>query len=154
MKLPVLTASVLLAAAVPALLWAEPAWLQAWTGAREPHGQESGETRRRDGEVYRRRIVAKEGVIEALLEGRLTLLQAARWFQLLNEQPANCPDDYRDFFPGRSDGEKLCRQVLCWARPRLEEGPPSRAQALMAQLEAELEEHLCAHDGTVLLPGT
>src|SRR4051794_34217727 len=65
----------------------------------------SADLLRRDG-VALRRIAAKEEIIVDLIEGRLTLLQAARWFKELDEKPADCQDDYRRRFRGRSDEEK------------------------------------------------
>ena len=54
---------------------------------------------------------ARNQVVDRLLEGELTLIQAAAWFRYLNENPPRLASDYRGQWPGDSDGEKLCRVI-------------------------------------------
>jgi hypothetical protein len=93
------------------------------------------------------RNAAKEHVIEELLAERLTLFQAAACFDCLNHEPPECAADCRRFFPGDSDGEKSCRQVLAWASATLRERGDPRREAVLARLEAQLTARLANSDG-------
>jgi hypothetical protein len=96
------------------------------------------------------RIAAKGRVTGDLLGGRLDLLQAAARFKALNGSPTDESTAPRVLFPGGSEGEMLCRQVLEWARAEaLVRGPGAAAR--VADLEAELTSHLRQH-GTIVLP--
>jgi hypothetical protein len=106
----------------------------------------------RRGEVSARRIEVKRGIVDQMLRSELTLFEAAAWFRYLNENPADCQDDYRKAWPGRSDGEKLCRQVINWVYTELyHQISPSRAEEERDRLEQILDKHLAEH-GTVELP--
>jgi len=107
---------------------------------------------RRRVEAIVQRNESREAVMRELLAGRLTLLQAARRFKDLNETPITCQDDYRSTYPGRSDGEKVCRQVLAWLERDLPDLSPSQAALLRSTLEEELAENLRQNDGVVVLP--
>ena len=107
---------------------------------------------RRRVEAIVQRNESREAVMRELLAGRLTLLQAARRFKDLNETPVTCQNDYRSRFPGRSDGEKVCRQVLQWLEGYLLGLPSEQAQTLRRRFADELREHLEHHDGIVVLP--
>jgi hypothetical protein len=99
------------------------------------------------------RVRAKERLSERVADGKLGLFEAAAWFGFLNETPAGAPDAmWREGFEGGCDGEKLCRQVLCWTKAALEKKPPRQARARINELENELETHICRH-GKVDLPG-
>ena len=106
----------------------------------------------RHAEVIKARICAKQKVVHELLAGRIAFLQAARQFKDLNETPITCQDDYRSGYPGGSDGEKVCRQVLWWIEADLQDLPQSQAQALRRKLEEELAENLRRNGGVVVLP--
>ena len=106
----------------------------------------------RRAEVIQQRSDAKQVIIRELLDDKLTLLQAARRFKDLNETPVTCQNDYRSRFPGRSDGEKVCRQVLQWLEGYLLGLPSEQAQTLRRRFADELREHLEHHDGIVVLP--
>ena len=99
------------------------------------------------------RILAKEQVIGDLVAGRLTLLKAAALFRRLNTEifdyPETTPPDY---FPGRTENERLCNQVLRWATAMTYHWTPSHAEEILCRLKAELEAHLALHGGEVLLP--
>jgi hypothetical protein len=104
------------------------------------------------GQIIVKRIMAKERVIVALVEGNLGLFEAAAWFRELNQWPPELADVHWQSLPGRSDGEKLCRQVLHWTRIRLEETvTASQAHARLEALEAELADHIACR-GKVVLP--
>jgi hypothetical protein len=140
---------------------ARPGWLPDWgpgwravTDARhslDAQAQRSDELAQRQ-DVTRRRIEAKQKVIRQLVEGRLALLEAAAWFRYLNENPSDCQDGYRTAWPGHSDEEKLCRQVIGWVEVEVRERSSlSQAEEMTRRLEAELDGHL-ARDGAVKLP--
>src|SRR5262245_7763068 len=156
-----LTSLALVAFGLAGVAWMRPAWASAlgldWgdlAQLREVHEAELGRGAELDRrlEVLYRRVAAKEGVVEQLLAGRTTLLEAAAWFRLLNEHPADCQDEFRRWWRGKSDGEKLCRQVISWVVMELHaRGPADLAEAQRRRLEAELQAHL-RRDGTVHLP--
>jgi hypothetical protein len=105
---------------------------------------------RRD-EVVRGRLEAKTVVVGQLLDGRLTLAEAAAWFKSLNESPADYPAVRHGEFPGASEGERLCRQVINWVEAELGRQSASQAEAISVRLEEELQT-LLRRDGTVHLP--
>jgi hypothetical protein len=102
--------------------------------------------------VVLNRSRAKHAIIVDLLAGRLTLLQAGRQFKDLNETPITCQDDYRPNFPGRTDEEKVCRQVLLWLENELHERGRPQAEAIVQRFEDELRRHMACHGGRVVLP--
>jgi hypothetical protein len=93
------------------------------------------------GESYRRvldRVHAKQQVIEGLIEGRFSLLEAAARFRAAQAM-------------GAEDGECLCRSVIGWAYLALCDRP-ERAETLSQEWEEQLEGHLAGHGGLVCLP--
>jgi hypothetical protein len=86
-----------------------------------------------------RRSEARRRIARDLAAGRLTLLEAAEHFRDLNlTHPDFHWGQFRHQFPGSSDDERHCRQVLKFVAL---EGEPGRAAA-RERLEAELEGHL------------
>src|SRR5260370_29933598 len=82
-------------------------------------------------EVLRRRGLARERVVDRLLEGEMSLPQAAAWFRYLNDNPREYRLNYRELWPGNSDGEKLCRQVIQWVKNHLHHrGKESQTEAI------------------------
>src|SRR5262245_44543068 len=66
-----------------------------------------------------RRIAERQAVVDAVVAGRMDLLQAAARFRHLNESlPEVSRDVIRAYFPGASDEERVCRQVIHWLRHR------------------------------------
>jgi hypothetical protein len=106
----------------------------------------------RENQALRDRIVAKGEVTRELLAGRITLLQAARRFRDLNDSPIAYPSMFWRRYPGRSDGEKLCREVLRWVEAYLKDLPGSQSPIRLRQLEQELAENLRRNGGVVVLP--
>jgi hypothetical protein len=84
-------------------------------------------------------VEGKHRVTEEVLNRTMTLREAAARFQDLN---AACPeydwDGFRRLFPGKTDEERHCRQVLSAVRMKVE---ADRAQAnlLLDRLEAEMQ---------------
>ncbi len=81
-----------------------------------------------------------------MVEGRLPFLEAAARFRDLNgENPGFQRERFRQAYPGASDGERCCRQVL--ARVRLEvQDRPGADPGLPDRLEAELGDLLSRGD--------
>jgi hypothetical protein len=109
-----------------------------------------GET---DTEQYAlRRLHAKHEIILALMARDLGLFEAAAWFRELNSSPPEFPAQGWQRLPGRCDDEKICRQVIFWARAQmLDTMPTCQVQAQVQQMEGELEAHIARH-GKVILP--
>src|SRR5262245_4691846 len=96
------------------------------------------------------RCAEKHRLAAEVLEGRLGLLEAATHFRDLNEQPPPFLwERFRDRFPGRSDDERHCRQVIAFVKAALPEYRGADP-APVARLEAELEELL--RQGDLRLP--
>jgi hypothetical protein len=58
---------------------------------------------------------AKKVVIRKLLAGRLGLREAAAHFRVLDHRhPGFYWDGFRDSYPGNSDEERHCREVIGW----------------------------------------
>jgi len=85
-----------------------------------------------------RRIVERQGVVDAVVAGRMDLLQAAARFRHLNDRlPEGGMVAFRAYFPGASDEERLCRQVIHRLRypgADRDDGPDELAARLEAQL--------------------
>jgi hypothetical protein len=151
--------SVLLAS-LAGLCQAQPQWLHnvglGWLASVDTGEDEQARRARlqRHGDIVLRRILAKQSVIRQLIDGQLTLFEAAALFGRLN-QMGESSEPQVDLHPGASKGEKLCRQVIRWVRGSLPQSKApdlqSEADAFVAELEAELAEHLAQH-GTVVLP--
>jgi hypothetical protein len=89
------------------------------------------------------RIARKSLVVEDLVAGRLTLLQAASHFRALNlEPPPLRRDVYHYADRGDTDEERYCREVIDWVQMHLEETDPCLSLATSARLVDELEKHL------------
>jgi hypothetical protein len=85
---------------------------------------------------------AKQRIAFALLDGRLTLLQAAAQFRDIN---AGLPDGPRRLPPPQyTEEEWVCRQVISYidAELRFHRRAPAQAEEWVSRLEAELREHL------------
>jgi hypothetical protein len=104
------------------------------------------------GQIILRRTTAKQEIIHALAVRELGLFEAAAWFRELNSSPPECRDEGWRRLEGRCEGEKLCRQVIRWARAHMQGTmPTSQVMARVQELEDELEAHIARH-GKVLLP--
>jgi hypothetical protein len=104
------------------------------------------------------RSQAKEVVAREVIAGRRSLLQAAALFRELDRLPPGPFDlarldgaDAAAPIPGRTDDERYCRHVLAWVRTILNDAPPGRTEATVAQLGAEFHDVL-RREGTVRLP--
>jgi hypothetical protein len=102
-------------------------------------------------EQIQRCVTDRQEVVAELIAGRISLLQAAVRFRRLNQRLPESADAYNHFYPGNSEGERLCRYVIAYVRSTLLDESPDLAPALVERLNAELAQLLEA-DGAVHLP--
>jgi hypothetical protein len=95
------------------------------------------------------RSAGKGRVARELIDERLTLMQAAAYFRQLDD---NMPGTAPDHLPGKTEGERYCREVILWAKAETRDWSPDRAAEVVCRLETELEDHLTAHNDVVILP--
>jgi hypothetical protein len=82
-------------------------------------------------------LTRKQQAVAGVIEGRLSLLEAAAWFRAAGLGAA-VPDP-RSVPP--AEAESLCRSVIGWVHLALCDRP-ERAEAVSGQLECELERYL------------
>jgi hypothetical protein len=96
------------------------------------------------------RVMAKARLVEELVAGRRTLLQTAARFRALNSGPPRFHwEHFREAYPGATDDEKCCYEVLFAARPTPNSPDRERRLALVEQLKAELRQ--LVEEGTLRL---
>jgi hypothetical protein len=134
---------------------------KVWPGVAWPGGANSirrivDEQRRADklevqlANVVRRGARRRETVQE-LIAGRRTLREAAARSQALAREDPDFPwDMFRREYPGRTDEERHCRQMIVFVQTALQDHPGEAAE-VVARLEAELEAYR-EPDGTIRLP--
>jgi hypothetical protein len=98
------------------------------------------------------RIRAKVAVIEELRGGRLTLAEATARFRLLNAAGSQPALDTSAYFPGATEEERLCRQVVRWAVSAAGAESTSAGEATARRLGAELDGLLARNGGRIELP--
>jgi hypothetical protein len=97
-----------------------------------------------------RRLVAKEDTLQELLDGRLTLWQAAARFRDLDATaPVSARREAERRFPDISEEERSCRLVIAWSA-EWEERQPGGGTGVARRLTAELEDAL--RHGPISLP--
>ena len=103
------------------------------------------------------RILAKQSIVRAVIDGRLSLLEAAAlWGEVNRLLPGGPGLAFQDEHhnpsrpPLRTDEERLCRRVIDWIETGPYAGSPSRAAEIVARLNAEFREWL--RRGTNRLP--
>jgi hypothetical protein len=87
-------------------------------------------------------MAAKRGVVRALRLGELSLFEAAARFGEINTQAPETMTFVRAMYPGDTDEERLCRQVLGWLEVDLWYGDDSNERATLARLQADFEAFL------------
>jgi hypothetical protein len=113
-------------------------------GRRGPHSEEVRlthleQTRR----ALFRRLKRKHRVTHAVLARQVTLLEAAAYFRALNYQPPDHNwDQFRTRWPGDSDDERHCHEVIHWVYLAMTDTDPCLAEAVRANLDGELSAHL------------
>jgi hypothetical protein len=102
------------------------------------HGREVSE----DVRAVTDRIVRKQALAEEIIEGRMTLLEAAARFRALDEAPPRFHwEQFRRGYPGAGDEERHCREAIGFVRTWLE-ARGYEPGSVVPRLEAELQEHL------------
>lgn len=97
----------------------------------------------RQRQVALRRMQARLQIVEELAAGRMDLLEAAGRFRDLNETlPEFSREVLHRYFPGASEEERYCRQVLAWVDSELTHRDARLASATTGRLERQLEEYL------------
>jgi hypothetical protein len=100
---------------------------------------------------FERRQARKDQVVQAVLAGRLTLLEAAALFRALDRGPPTFHwDSFRARWPGDSDDERHCHEVIDFMASAAIRDDPCKGKALRERLQAELAEHLRC--GSLCLP--
>jgi hypothetical protein len=129
--------------------WLSDAGLDFWSlpelyASLENSNREMAELEQRQKGIFHR-MDAKQEVLRALRADELSLVEAAARFGEVNRREPETMGYVRGMYPGHSDEERLCRQVLGWAQFNLgDESVKSRATVL--RLEAEMEAYLMQHD--------
>jgi hypothetical protein len=77
--------------------------------------------------------------VRGLRERRLGLTDAAARFGELNAASPGAEGGLRLLYPGASDEERCCRQVIAWVRKDLAQESPGEAERLAGALEAQLD---------------
>jgi hypothetical protein len=84
------------------------------------------------------RIVAKETKIDELKAGRRTLAEVTDEFLALNQSRPSYMVVIRTHYEGRTDREKVARNVIHYVRTRMDD--PAEEAAVLSHLDAELNE--------------
>ncbi|MGL4550377.1 MAG: hypothetical protein ACRC33_04255 [Gemmataceae bacterium] len=127
-----------------------------WVGCHRPEAPPAAQAVRlleppdRAVEIRTWRIRLKADISQRLMEGRMTLLQAAAGFRALNAVPPAVHETYLDS-PPSDDSERLCHRVIHWAEGHWRHNAgPAEVAACRARLEQELRDHIRAEGGVVL----
>jgi hypothetical protein len=95
-----------------------------------------------------RGVAAREQIVGSLIREEITLPEAAAYFRRLDQfRHGRLPSSF-SHYPGDSDEERVCRQVIRYTAVQFPEGP--QRDEVVARLEYELAEELCG--GGVRLP--
>jgi hypothetical protein len=89
------------------------------------------------------RVSKRKDIVRQLLAGQVTLVAAARSFRALDlEAESFSWEAFRRTYPGDTDEERHCREVIDWVAGELKEADPCWALSVLCQVERELEEAL------------
>jgi hypothetical protein len=129
---------------------ARPTWPQdliadLWSGIEEQREfrlqqRLSDELTARD-EVVKRRLDIKLTAVRMLIDGQLTLPQAAAEFYVQSGADAQFWDLLHGQYPGKSDQECLCRNVMTFAGYEVEKDA-ARRDEVTRRLDSQLAAHL------------
>jgi hypothetical protein len=122
------------------------AW--SWKGEILPDEPDASSEEARQADLEQRlqgvaqRIKRKQRVTDELAAGRLTLLRAAALFRALaHAPPAFNWNRFRTTWPGNSDDERHCQEVIDWVYKTLRVTDRCKAEALRQDLDRQLGEH-------------
>jgi hypothetical protein len=152
LRLTWMTVAIIVVALAAALLrpeWARDLGLEKWNWESVwPNPQVTNAEIDRTRQAVDRRNATKWQITGDLIDGRLTLFEAAALFRYWNEEYPRLPDPYT---LGDSVEERLCRQVIEWVQLELRERHPSAVDQVCASFEEELRRHKEQY-GKVILP--
>jgi hypothetical protein len=103
----------------------------------------------KEDDVVMRRIAAKEGIIDDLIGGRISLMEAAAQFRALNAGRRDYLEVIRSTYPGRTDDERICRNVIGFVESYVKSDEDGCH--LVYRLNAELRQ--LVDGGRLKLPG-
>jgi hypothetical protein len=99
------------------------------------------------------RCADKAEATEELLAGRMMLAEAAARFRAVNAKRDAMTPPLEDVFPGATEEERVCRQVIAWAESASRiQGSAEAARQTRERLEAELNALLEKGHGVITLP--
>jgi hypothetical protein len=123
--------------------WAERLGLDFWELPRLERENRQGLCEMAEGKELaaraERRMARRREVVQGLRERRLGLTDAAARFGELNAACPGAEGGLRLLYPGASDEERCCRQVIAWVRKDLAQESPEEAARLAGELEAQLD---------------
>lgn len=97
------------------------------------------------GKMQFQRLETKNRIAALVADGRMPLLEAAARFRDLDHQPPEFQwDQFRLRFPGNSDDERHCWEVI--AAIPIAGDPGTETLEVVERLEAELREHLARRE--------
>jgi hypothetical protein len=117
------------------------------------HGKQESAELDAGGAAVVGRVLAKDRVIRELRDGRLTLAEAAAHFGALNAAGGESRVNLVSHYPGATEQERLCRQVIRWAESVAKTESHAAAEQLRQRLEDELACLLAQDGGAVPLQG-
>lgn len=94
-----------------------------------------------------RRVEARMEITQALIDGRLTLREAAACYRDLNRTAPELQEVLQRTYSGKSPDEQVCRHVLALASMLMLDWSPERAAARRVQLEFEFHQAIHADEG-------
>jgi hypothetical protein len=94
-------------------------------------------------------IGQRAALVSDVAVGRLTLFEAAAGFRAVQRIKEKYVSPVSLLFPGKTEEERLCRQVIMHVEQRLLDEP--NQATVVGRLERELQEHLEKY-GTIELP--
>jgi hypothetical protein len=98
------------------------------------------------------RIQDRQDIAARVIAHQMTLSEAAACFRSLNAEQAKLREQMLlAAFPGASEEERLCRQVIVWVSNALLD-EPDRQAVEVARLEAEMNQRFPHEDGASLSP--
>jgi hypothetical protein len=121
----------------------------SWKGGDLPGGQNISSAEALRAELEQnlqdamRRSQRKQRVTDRVLAGRLTLLEAAALFRALDHDATGFNWDVFSYtWPGNSDDERHCHEVIAWVYETLRYADLCKAEASRQDLTRQLSKHL------------
>jgi len=139
--------------------WTCPAFVEQWgldfwnvpeLQSRLDETQRQHEERDVEDQRVMQRIQIKDALITQLIDGRATIPEVAAQFKKLNAGRVDYLGLFRKQYPGASDDECYCRNVLSFAESRLQRDG-SRGEERVEMLRQELN-HLIRSNVPLTLP--